>query len=74
MDNFQVKVSQVKEPSGLASVQFLGLAEVCQVLVIREHLDQKGGTMEIVSPRLQDSDDSKEFPIVDVRVLFHRNE
>ena len=28
MDNFQVKVSQVKELSGLASVQFLGLMEV----------------------------------------------
>ena len=50
VDNFQVKVSQVEGPSGLALVQFLGLAEVCQVLVVSEHLYQKEGTMKIVSP------------------------
>ena len=42
MDNFQVKVSQVKELSGLASVQCLGLIEICQVLVVGEHLYQEG--------------------------------
>ena len=50
MDNFQVKVGQVKEPSGLVSVQFLGLIEICQVLVVGEHLYQKGRTMKVVSP------------------------
>ena len=29
MDNFQVKVCQVEEPSGLSLVQFLDLAKVC---------------------------------------------
>ena len=74
MDNFQVKVGQVKELSGLASVQFLGLVEVCQVLVVSEHLDQEGETVEIVSPRHQGLDDSKEFLIMDVIVLFCRDE
>ena len=50
MDNFQVKVSQVKEPSGLVSIQFLGLTEVCQVLVVSEHLYQEGRTVKVVSP------------------------
>ena len=58
----------------MALVQFLGLAEVCQVLVVGEHLDQKGGTVKIVSPRLQGSDNSKEFPVVDIVALFCRNE
>ena len=74
MDNFQVKVSQVEEPSSLTSVQFLGLAEVCQVLVVGEHLHWKGGTVEIVSPRLQGSDNSKKLLIVDIIVLFCRDE
>ena len=74
MDNFQVKVTQVKEPPGLASVQFLGLAEVCQVLVIGEYLYQEGETMKVVLPGLQGLDDSKEFPIIDVIVSFCRNE
>ena len=50
LDNFQVKVSQVKELSGLASVQFLGLMEVCQVLVVSEYLYQEGRTVKVVLP------------------------
>ena len=50
MDNFQVKVSQVKKPSGLVFVQFLGLTEVCQVLVIGEYLYWEGRTMKVVLP------------------------
>ena len=57
MDNFQVKVSQVEEPSGLTSVQFLSLTEICQVLVVSEHLYWKGRTMKILLPGFQGSND-----------------
>ena len=50
MDNFQVKVGQVKEPSDLTSVQFLGLMEVCQVLVVGKYLYWKRRTVKVVLP------------------------
>ena len=74
MNNFQVKIGQVKEPSGLAFVQFLGLTEICQVLVVGKHLYWERRTKEIVSSRFQGSDNSQEFPIVNVIVLFCSNE
>ena len=56
MDNFQVKVSQVKEPSGLVSVQFLGLMEICQVFVVDEHLYWEGSAIKVVLPGFQGLD------------------
>ena len=38
MDDFEVKVSKVKQPLGLTTVEVLGLTEVCQVLVVSEDL------------------------------------
>ena len=57
MDNFQVKVSQVEEPSSLVSVQFLSLMEICQVLVVGEHLYQERRIIKVVSPGFQGLDD-----------------
>ena len=56
MDDFQVKVRKVKQPSSLATVEVLCLTEVCQVLVIGEDLDGKRGSVEIVSPGFQSVD------------------
>ena len=39
MNDFEIKISKVKHPSGLAAVEILGLMEACQVLVIGEDLD-----------------------------------
>ena len=48
--------------------------EVCQVFVICKDLDGEGGTMEIMSPRLQSTDDGEELFVVDVIISFGRDE
>ena len=46
----KVKLRDVKKPASLATVEFLGLSEVGEVLVVSEYLDWGGGAEEIVSP------------------------
>ena len=74
MDHFQIKVSKVNEPSGLATVEGLGRMEVCEILMVCEDLYRERGPVEVVSPRLQGTDDSKDFSIVDVIVSFCQGE
>ena len=74
MDDLQIEICKVKQPSCLATIKVLRLMEVCQVLVIHEDLDGEGGSMEIVSLGYQSMDDCEEFSVVDVIVSFHRNE
>ena len=52
MDDFEVKISKVKQPPCLATVKILGLTEVSQVFVVSEDLDGKRGSMEVVLPGL----------------------
>ena len=70
MDYLEIKVSKVEQPSCLVVVEVLGLMEVCQVLVICEDLDRKGGSMEVVSPGLQDVDDGEELSVIDIVISF----
>ena len=53
MDDPQIEVSKIKQPSSLAMVEDLGLMEVHQVLVICKDLDGKGGSVEVMPPGLQ---------------------
>ena len=46
----KIKLGEVKEPASLATVEFLGLTEVGEVLVVGEYLDRRGRSEEIVSP------------------------
>ena len=66
----EIKLGDVEEPAGLATVEFLGLSEVSEVLVICEHLDWRGGSEEIVSPGIQGSHDCEEFSVVDIIVVL----
>ena len=50
VEETKVKLGDVEEPAGLASVEFLGLVEVCEVFMVGEYLDGGGGAKEIVSP------------------------
>ena len=50
------------------------MAEIREIFVICEDLDWKGRPMEIVSPRFQGEDDSKEFAVIDVVVSFSGGE
>ena len=74
MDDFKVKISEIKQPLCLVMVEVLGLMEVCQVLVVCEDLYQKGGAVEVMPSRLQGVDDGKKFSVVDVVVLFCQDE
>ena len=70
VDHFQVKVCEVNEPAGLSSVEVLGGMEVGEVFVVGEDLDWERGSVEVVPPRFQGSDDSEEFSVVNVVVPF----
>ena len=48
--------------------------KVGQVFVIHENLDWEGGSMKVVTPGLECPDDSKEFSVIDIIVLFCRRE
>ena len=55
-------------------IEGLGGMEVGEVLVVSEDLDGKWGSVEVVPPGFQSSDDSEEFPVIDVVVMFYRRE
>ena len=55
-------------------VECLGLAEISKVLVVGEDLYGEWGTMEIVAPRFQGADDSKEFAVIDIVIPFSGGE
>ena len=74
VDHFQVKVGEVNEPMGLLSVEVLGGMEVGEVFVVGEDLDREGGSVEVVAPRFQGTDDGEEFSVVNVVVPFCRGE
>ena len=50
MGKAKVKLRKVKKPASLAAIEFLGLSEVGEVLMVGEDLDWGGGSEEIVSP------------------------
>ena len=70
MDHFQIKVSEVDEPTGLSSVEGLGGTEVGEIFMVSEDLYRERGPVEVVLPQLQGTDDGKEFPVIDVIVSF----
>ena len=74
VDDFEIKISEVEQPACLATVEVLCLMEVRQVLVICEDLDGEWGSMEVVPPGFQGTDDCEKFSVVDVVVPFCWNE
>ena len=74
MDHFQVKISKVKEPTCLLSIEVLWLSAVGEVFVVGGDLDRKGGALKIMPPGLEAVNDCEEFPIINVIVAFCRGE
>ena len=74
VDDFEVKISKIKQPLGLSAVEVLSLMEIHQVFLVSKDLYGKGGAMEVVSPRFQGTDDGKEFLVINVVVSFSRDE
>ena len=44
--------------------------EIGQVLVVGKDLDREGGAMEVVLPGFESMDDSKEFVVIYVIIVF----
>ena len=42
--------------------------------MISENLDGEGGTVEVMSPGFEGTDDGQEFTVIDIIVLFHWGE
>ena len=55
-------------------VEVLDLTEVHQVFVVDKDLDRERGSMEIMPPELEGTDDCEEFKIIDVIIVFCWNE
>ena len=49
----KVELGEVLRPAGLTVGQDLGAGEILQVLVVGDHIDQRGGTLEVVLPVLE---------------------
>ena len=74
MDNFEIKVSKVKQLSCLLTVEVLGLTEVYQVLMVCKDLDGEWRSVKAMPLGLQSADDSEELPVIDVIVSFCRDD
>ena len=74
MDHFQVKVSEVDEPTCLTAVKRLGLAEIGKILVVGKDLYREWRAMKIMVPGFQGADDSEEFAVVNIVISFGRGE
>ena len=74
MNHDKVEICQVKKPMCLLTIQCLSFAKIGQVFVVGEDLDGKWGAMKVVLPSFESRDNSKEFIVIYVIVMFHRGE
>ena len=51
---------------GLTVGQDLGAGEILQVLVVGDHIDQRGGALEVMSPVLEGLEDGQQLLIMGV--------
>ena len=71
---FDVIFLQEQPPLSLLASEILGLFEIFQILVVCDYNHQVFSSGEVVLPFLQSLNNSKEFSIIDVVVLFHQGE
>ena len=64
----KVELGEVLRPVGLTAGQDLGAGEIFQVLVVSDHIDWRGGTLEVVSPVLEGLEDGQEFLVMGIIV------
>jgi Lhr-like helicase len=70
MDEFVVKLREFGDPSSLTIIELLRLPEVQEVQMVRINLNLMQGSMEIVSPFSQGTNNAEELSIVDFVSLF----
>ena len=64
----EVELGEVLQPAGLTVGQDLGAGEILQVLVVGDHIDWRGGTLEVVSPVLEGLEDGQELLVMGIIV------
>ena len=70
----KVEILEEHHPVGLATREFLGLAEVSQILVIGEQSDGMSGPLQVMAPVFESMNDGEQLPIVDVIISFSGRE
>ena len=65
-DKFEL--GEVLRPAGLTVGQDLGAGEILQVLVVGDHIDQRGRALEVVSPVLEGLKDGQQLLVMGVIV------
>ena len=63
-------LAELRKTFATLRVTILELFEISQVLMVRDHHDWMFSSCEVMLPFLQGLDDSEEFSIIDVIVLF----
>ena len=74
VSELKVEISEIQEPTSLATIQVLGGAEEGEVFVICENPDREWGAMKVVTPGFESTNNGEEFPIVNIIVTFCRGE
>ena len=64
----EVELGEVLRPAGLTAGQDLGAGEILQVLVVSDHIDRRGGTLEVVLPVLEGLEDGQELLVMGIIV------
>ena len=64
----KVELGEVLRPAGLTAGQDLGAGEILQVLVVSDHIDWRGGTLEVVLPVLEGLEDGQELLVMGIIV------
>ena len=64
----KVELGEVLQPAGLTAGQDLGAGEILQVLVVSDHINQRGGTLKVVSPVLEGLGDGQELLVMGIIV------
>ena len=64
----EVKLGEVLRPAGLMAGQDLGAGEILQVLVVSDHIEWRGGALEVVLPVLEGFEDGQELLVMGIIV------
>ena len=64
----EVELGEVLRPVGLMVGQDLGAGEVLQVLVVGDHINQRGGALEVMSPLLEGLEDGQQLLVMSIIV------
>ena len=68
VDDNLVELGEVLQPAGLTVGQDLGAGEILQVLVVSNHINQRGRVLEVVSPVLEGLEDGQKLLVMGVIV------